>query len=136
MSKKLRELSDYIDRFQSDEQVLEAVTAQYVRAIIRSRRLRSDFFDADLFFDPAWDILLDLYATELAQHRITVSAVCIGSAVPATTALRWIKLLETRGLLVRHSDPLDGRRVYLSLTAAASKKMSEYLSGQSISKLI
>ena len=33
-----------------------------VRRIIRQRQLRARFFEADLFADPAWDMLLDLTA--------------------------------------------------------------------------
>lgn len=102
------------------------VTEDYVRAVIRARRQRTRYFDADLFADPAWDILLDLYTAELAQRRLTVSSLCIAAAVPATTALRWIGTLENRGLLRRQNDPLDGRRVYVSLTNDAVQALSSY----------
>lgn len=32
----------------------------FVRAVLRARRLRDEHFPSDLFADPAWDILLDL----------------------------------------------------------------------------
>lgn len=102
------------------------VGEDYVRSIIRARRQRSHHIDADLFADPAWDILLDLYAGEIGQRRLTVSSVCIAAAVPATTALRWIGTLEARGLIQRSNDPLDGRRVYVRLTGKAVEAMSNY----------
>jgi len=61
-----------------------------VRAVIRARRARAQFFEATLFADPAWDMLLELFASELGTERMSVTALCAGAAVPPTTALRWI----------------------------------------------
>jgi DNA-binding MarR family transcriptional regulator len=102
-------------------------TRARVRELIRLRRRRGQFFDATLFADPAWDILLELYEAELAQHRLSISSVCIGAAVPSTTALRWINTLEKKGLVRRADDPMDGRRVFLSLTFGATEALSAYL---------
>ena len=103
-----------------------APAAETVRAMVRARRLRAQFFDSELFADPAWDMLLDLYAARLDQHRVAVSSLCIASAVPATTALRWIKTLTDRGLFVRRADPTDGRRVFIELADDAANAMAAY----------
>jgi DNA-binding MarR family transcriptional regulator len=102
------------------------VDADTVRAIIRARRLRSRFFSEELFADPAWDMLLDLLQAEIAQLRVPVSSLCIAAAVPATTALRWIKTMTEQGLFVRRADPHDGRRVFVELAPAASDAMRRY----------
>jgi Winged helix DNA-binding domain len=99
----------------------------YVRAIIRARRLRDQFFRGELFADPAFDMLLDLFAARLAGNRVAVSSLCIAAAVPATTALRWIKALTDRGLFIRSADPQDGRRVYIELSDKAAQAMGSYL---------
>lgn len=96
------------------------------RSVIRARRLRSRFFDEELFADPAWDMLLDLLQAELAQHRVPVSSLCIAAAVPATTALRWIKSMTDAGLFVRRADPHDGRRVFVELSPGASTALRAY----------
>jgi hypothetical protein len=106
----------------------EAVDPVFVRSIIRSRRLRSQFFHGEWFADPAFDMLLDLYAARLEGHRVAVSSLCIAAAVPATTALRWIKQLSDQGLFVRQADPQDGRRVYIALSDDAAERMGAYLS--------
>jgi hypothetical protein len=41
------------------------VDAVYVRSIIRARRMRDQYFKGELFADPAFDMLLDLYAARL-----------------------------------------------------------------------
>ena len=102
------------------------VSEQDIRSIIKYRRNRDDFFGAELFADPAWDILLHLYASYLAQQRMTVGALCEGAAVPATTAIRWLTQLEQKGIVERRQDPIDGRRYFVSLTIAARKAMDGY----------
>ncbi|WP_294121787.1 MarR family winged helix-turn-helix transcriptional regulator [Sphingomonas sp.] len=103
-----------------------SVSLDTVRQVIRSRRLRTRFFDEELFADPAWDMLLDLLQAEIAQHRVPVSSLCIAAAVPATTALRWIKTMTDAGLFKRRADPHDGRRVFVELSPGASDAMHRY----------
>lgn len=102
------------------------VSGETIRSVLRARRLRARYFDESLFADPAWDMLLDLLQAEIAQHRVPVSSLCIAAAVPATTALRWIKTMTDDGLLVRRADPHDGRRVFIELAPSASKAMRRY----------
>jgi hypothetical protein len=102
------------------------ISADTVRAVIRARRLRARFFPEELFADPAWDMLLDLLQAEIAQLRVPVSSLCIAAAVPATTALRWLKTLVQQGLFVRRADPHDGRRVFVELAPATSQALRRY----------
>lgn len=102
------------------------VDSETVRSVIRARRQRSRFFSEELFADPAWDMLLDLLQAEIAQLRVPVSSLCIAAAVPATTALRWIKTMTEQGLFVRRADPHDGRRVFVELAPEASDAMRRY----------
>jgi len=102
------------------------ISLDTVRQVIRARRLRARFFDEELFADPAWDMLLDLLQAEIAQHRVPVSSLCIAAAVPATTALRWIKTMTDAGLFNRRADPHDGRRVFVELSPTASESMRRY----------
>jgi hypothetical protein len=102
------------------------LSVETVREVIRARRLRARFFDEDLFADPAWDMMLDLLQAELGQHRVSVSSLCIAAAVPATTALRWLKKLVNDGLFIRRSDPHDGRRVFVELAPQTSSALRRY----------
>ena len=102
------------------------VPADSVRSVIKARRLRGRLLPEDLFADPAWDMLLDLLQAELVQHRVPVSSLCIAAAVPPTTALRWIKTMTDRGLLLRRADPHDGRRVFIEMAAATSVAMRRF----------
>lgn len=103
-----------------------ALLAEHIRAMIRIRRLRDRFFNADLFADPAWDMLLDLMAARLEGRQVAVSSLCIAASVPPTTALRWIRTMTDRGLFVRHSDPRDGRRVFIDLADEAAVALDRW----------
>ena len=106
---------------------MSPVTVEDVRSIVRLRRLRERFFPADLFADPAWDMLLDLMVARLEKSAIAVSSLCIAAAVPPTTALRWIKTMTESGLFVRVADPEDGRRVFIELAEPTAVAMMNYL---------
>jgi DNA-binding MarR family transcriptional regulator len=102
------------------------VPLEVVRKVIRARRLRTRFFREELFADPAWDMLLDLLQAEISHLRVPVSSLCIAAAVPATTALRWLKTMVREGLFVRRADPHDGRRVFVELAPQTSEAMRRY----------
>lgn len=104
------------------------VTAAEIRAVIRARRLRDQFFGAELFADPAWDMLLDLYAARLESRPVSVSSLCIAAAMPPTTALRWIGTMHETGLFERHADPSDRRRAYIALSDKGADAMRAYVS--------
>ena len=97
-----------------------------VRKILAQRQLRAKFFDAELFGDPAWDILLDLTAARAEHVRVSVTSLCIASGVPPTTALRWIGQMTQAGLLERVEDDADRRRAFIGLTDGAADAMARY----------
>ena len=97
-----------------------------IRRILRERTRRTQHLKASLFGEPAWDMLLELYASEIEQRRISVTSLCLASGVPATTALRWISALEREGLIQKRSDPLDGRRAHVSLSTKGLNAMFAY----------
>lgn len=111
-----------------NENFTQAAEASWIREVLRARRRRDAYFSARLFGDPAWDMILELYRAGLAQQKLSVSSLCLASGAPATTALRWITALQRDGLIDRHSDPLDGRRVFVMLTDEGRRAMRDYLS--------
>lgn len=98
-----------------------------LKQLLKARRARANFFGAHLFADPAWDILLQAYVAILEEEPLLVSTICRESVVPATTALRWISILETDGLLVRRHDPGGERRSWLELSRSGRVAMERYL---------
>ena len=102
--------------------------AARVRQYLRARRLRERLLPAELFADPAWDMLLDLYASEFERQRVSISSACIAAAVPATTALRWLARLEELALIERQDDPHDSRRSFVRLTTNARECIEQWIS--------
>ncbi|WP_407047202.1 winged helix DNA-binding protein [Sphingopyxis terrae] len=100
--------------------------ARLVRGYIRRRRERDQAFGADMFADPAWDMLLDLYAAHYERRRVSVSSLCIAAAVPSTTALRWIATMTEKRWIVRDFDPADRRRVHILLAESARIKLDRW----------
>ena len=102
------------------------VEAKWIRNLLRARARRTDFIRPRLFSDPAWDMLLALYAAELEQVRLTIAGLTSASRVPATTALRWMNVLLREGLVQRKDDPVDGRRSFVELSSEGVQAMRAY----------
>ncbi|MBI1401595.1 MAG: MarR family transcriptional regulator [Porphyrobacter sp.] len=91
------------------------------------RRKRAAIFgNPELFGEPAWDILLDLYIAQAEDKPVSVSSACIGSAAPATTGLRWLGVLTEEGLVLREADPEDNRRVLVRLSRTGIAAMERF----------
>jgi DNA-binding transcriptional ArsR family regulator len=97
------------------------------RELYTMRRRRGRHLPDDLFGEPTWDILLDLYLAIGEGRRVPTTSACIGAHVPPTTALRWLRILEARGMVEREDDGRDGRRTFVRLTAAGLKSMDDFL---------
>ena len=96
-------------------------------AIYQERTRRANFFPPKLFGEPAWDILLDLYAAAESNELRSIKEACLASNVPEATALRYIEELVEYGLAQRKPDRTDKRRKYLSLTPLGERQMRDYL---------
>ena len=81
----------------------------------------------DLYADPAWDILLDLYVQDWEGKLTSVTSACIASRVPPSTALRWISVLVKSGWVSRVESTEDRRCSYLNITQEGKHHLDEYL---------
>jgi DNA-binding MarR family transcriptional regulator len=98
------------------------------RRLSNARRVRDRLFGRDLFPNPAWNILLDLFIAGEEGRNVTIKSACSAAGVPQSTALRHIAhLIEVR-LAVRRQHPSDARSAYLKLSERGRAKMVELLS--------
>lgn len=99
----------------------------FARETYAIRRRRDRHLPGDLFGEPTWDILLDLYVATRENRPVPTTSACIGADVPPTTALRWLRILEARGLVEREEDGRDGRRTFVRLSAQGLAAMDDWL---------
>lgn len=104
----------------------EALLA-FARETYAIRRRRDRHLPGDLFGEPTWDILLDLYVATRENRPVPTTSACIGANVPPTTALRWLRILEARGMVEREEDSRDGRRTFVRLSARGLAAMDDWL---------
>lgn len=94
---------------------------------LMARRLREEVIGSDLFSDPAWDILLDLYAALGRGVCVEASSVSLIAGVPPSTGRRWVSKLIDLGLIERAKGQPDQRFTYLGLSAKGREIMEVFM---------
>ena len=97
------------------------------RALIEQRRLRRRFLPEELFHEPAWDMLLALYVASHDHRVMNVKTLVSSADAPVTTSQRWIEHLAKLGLVRRMVDPIDRRRIEVSLSNDGRRAIEAYL---------
>lgn len=93
--------------------------------LVRFRRVRSELLPAELFGEPAWDLLLHLFVADAEGRRVTGRRVCQQSTIPPTVMSRWLMHLAKVGLIVGDgSGDLDDE---LTLSGDAFHRMEHVL---------
>jgi hypothetical protein len=94
--------------------------------LIHVRRDRSAYLPASLFGEPAWDILLHLFRSELVDEPVSVAAARLAAAVPETTASRWLRVLEQQRLILVQSGAGDGVETLVALAPKTRTELRRY----------
>lgn len=102
-----------------------AALLEAARELLRRRHRREQLFGKAMFREPAWEMLVSLYAQQHDQ-RFTIASLSSHSGAPATTALRWIDYLEKRRLVRRRAHPTDARAFHVELTEEAQSSLDLY----------
>lgn len=98
------------------------------RTLQAMRRLREEAFGADLFGEPAWDVLLGLFIALEEGRKLSMTSVAVLSRVPAATAMRHIVQLEQAGFVRRADRAGDRRSRAIELTDAGRTAIERVLS--------
>ena len=101
--------------------------AELAAWLFMARRLREEVLGAHLFSDPAWDILLDVYAADARGEKIQISSLSPMSNVPSSTARRWAHKLIELGLLERERDERDHRLTYIRLSGEGRWRIMTFI---------
>ena len=102
--------------------------AQKARTLSDQRRLRRRSLPAELFHEPAWDMLLALYIAHDEGRVLNVKSLVACADAPVTTSQRWIEHLHKLRLVTRVVDTIDRRRLEVSLSQNGVEAMETYLS--------
>ncbi len=95
----------------SDQSMLALAT----RARDMRGRMRA-LLPAELCSDTAWDMMLEVFITQLQKRKVCVKELVLVSGSSSSSALRRIDRLEEAGLVRRRLDPRDHRRTTVQLT--------------------
>jgi hypothetical protein len=106
---------------------LESRLVALARSEYDSRRKRAEFISGDMLGEPAWDILLDLFIQTSSARKVSIKSACKASASPDTTALRWLAILESRGLVERQASSGDKRVHFVRLSETGNLAVSAWL---------
>ena len=102
------------DRTQMRKRAREAIA-------LRERRFEAFPFSAEAPFV----MLVALYINEEWEPAVTQTRLCQLAWLSNSTALRWLETLTFEGLVKRTTDPVDGRKVLLSLSPEARAKLDD-----------
>ena len=97
------------------------------KALLAGRRRRKICFAGLRFYDPSWDMILELYVATREQRTLAVSQLCGLSGGSTTTALRHLEHLEALGYISRGPDPHDRRRLIVTMLPALSEASERWL---------
>jgi len=82
----------------------------------------------ELFGEPAWDMLIDLFIQQCQGIAVSTSALGIGSGRPSSSGLRLVQKLCNANLIEKFADPDDARRQFVRLNPDLAWKLHAYFS--------
>lgn len=104
-----------------------AASKENARATIRRRLLRRQLLGApDLFGEPAWDMILDLFVHEDDRKPMAMSSICVSAGIPFSSAMRLAQKLCDADILQRVPDTFDGRRINLRIAPDVVHRLRAY----------
>jgi DNA-binding MarR family transcriptional regulator len=109
------------------ETLSPAALTTRANALLAERRLRRQHLPAELFHEPAWDMLLALFVARDDAQPMNIKALVAMADAPVTTSQRWIEHLYKLRLIDRVIDSADRRRVEISLSAIGGDAVTNYL---------
>jgi DNA-binding MarR family transcriptional regulator len=103
------------------------ILREHARKIRSARDLRQEWFDRNIFGEPAWEMLLTLYIIDGEERRLSTRRIAKLANLSLTTTLRWLDYLEEQQLISRRHNPFDQRVVDTELSEKGRTAMDAYL---------
>lgn len=102
------------------------LTEDHILSILIARRGRQAVLGPNLFSEPAWDLLLELYAAKLGSRGMSPDDLARAIETPRSTTVRWIAVLDQRGLVASDGQS-SGSGALVSLTDEGVSKMKSLI---------
>lgn len=99
------------DGFASGDRLADQQIQMSLSTARALRTRRGEFFDADLFSDPAWDILLML-ANEPQRSGLAAVEIADSLGYPRSVTDRWLKILVSKGQVKVIAENSAGNSLY------------------------
>jgi DNA-binding transcriptional ArsR family regulator len=98
-----------------------SITEDHVRSVLIVRRGREAIFGQNLFSDPAWDVMLELYAARFAGGGRTASELARAIGGSRSVITRWIAALADAGLVETRGNGIEAEPTVVFTDDAAAK---------------
>lgn len=116
-------ISPQNDQSSRQHDVLVAMARSELKARQRQKEI---FSEGEVFGEPAFEILLDVYIACAEDRPVTATQVCANAGVSATIGARHMAILERQGLISRHRCTSDFRCTYVRPTRLGTAKVNEF----------
>lgn len=69
---------------------------------------------------------MDLYIHYLMSRKLKITALSQGNDIATSTALRWLQVLESKGLIFREGSASDNRITWIDITPEGVARMEHF----------
>lgn len=107
------------------EKPASTIAEDHVLSLINARRGREALLGAHLFSDPAWDVILELYAARLGDRQMSVSGLARVMGAPKPVTARWIAVLVDAGIIAYGGSSKETGGATVELTEYGASKMAQ-----------
>lgn len=112
----MRQFTDFNSSEHSDQQTKADARLGQVRELDASL---AAVLDSNTCLRPEIALMLELYEASCAGRAMTVSVLGLLDGIAPTTTLRYLEVLQKKGLVRRVAHETDNRMTYVELTEAA-----------------
>lgn len=118
--------SDAVEQFRSllPDKLTLKITEDHIHSVLSVRRAREAIFGQHLFSDPAWDMILELYAAKLGRRTMPISELARAINAPESVVLRWLVALRQAGIVAGPEHQESGS-IAVELTADGAAKFAQ-----------
>lgn len=88
--------------------------------------LRKEILGPDISSEYCWAILMAIYLSQSDGVQICVTDIVYATGIPAASVIRWLAMLNSRGVVARSPDKKDGRRTWISLEPVGVAMIENY----------